>query len=66
MTHFIYAEEIRKQNPNLYMVRVDFDSLLTNITLDYTIGISVGSLDNDNEIPPKIFKLNLLSSIWCC
>ena len=36
---FHFAEEVCKQDPNLYMANPDADSLFTNILLDETIGI---------------------------
>ena len=44
-----FAEEIRKQDPNLYMASLDVDSLFANIPLDETIDICIDSLYNDNE-----------------
>ena len=38
---FSFAEEIRNQNPNLYMATFDVESLFTNIPLDETIKICV-------------------------
>ena len=50
---FHFAEEICKQNSNLYMASQDVGSLFTNIPLDKTIG----SLYNDNEnIPEEVFR----------
>ena len=46
---FHFAEEIRKQDPNLYMASLDVDSLFANIPLDETIDICIDSLYNDNE-----------------
>ena len=51
-----FAEEICKQDPNLYMARLDVDSLFTNIPLDKTIDISIDSLYKDDENSPKIPK----------
>ena len=60
---FHFAEEICKQNPNLYMASLDVDSLFTNISLDKTIDICIDSLYNDKEntskIPKDVFR-NLL------
>ena len=47
-----FAEEICKQDSNLYLVNLEVNSLLTNIPVDKTIGICSDSLDNDNESPP--------------
>ena len=41
---FHFAEEIYKQDPNLYMASLDVDSLFTNIPLDETIDICINSL----------------------
>ena len=51
-SHFIFAEEICKQDPNLYMASLDVDSLFTNILLDKTID----SLYKDDENTPKTPK----------
>ena len=51
---FHFAEEICKQDPNLYMASLDVDSLFTNIPLDETIDISIDSLYKDDENSPKI------------
>ena len=51
-----FAEEICKQDPNLYMASLDVDSLFTNIPLDETIDISIDSLYKDDENSPKIPK----------
>ena len=53
---FHFAEEICKQDPNLYMASLDVDSLFTNIPLDETIDISIDSLYKDDENSPKIPK----------
>ena len=53
---FHFAEEICKQNPNLYMSSVDVDSLFINISLDETIDICIDSLYTDDENTPKIPK----------
>ena len=53
---FHFAEEICKQDPNLYMSSLDVDSLFTNIPLDETIDISIDSLYKDDENSPKIPK----------
>ena len=53
---FHFAEEICKQDPNLYMASLDVDSLFTNIPLDETIDISIDSLYKDDENSPKISK----------
>ena len=47
---FHFAEEICKQDPNLYMASLDVDSLFTNIPLDET------DENNPNENSPKIPK----------
>ena len=63
---FHFAEEIFKEGPNLYMASQYVDSLFTNIPLDETIDIYIGSLYNDNENTPKIRKnvfLNLLDVV---
>ena len=61
---FHFAEEICKQDTNLYMASLDVDSLFTNIPLDETIDISIDSLykddENTNKIPKDIFR-NLLT-----
>lgn len=41
---FSFAEEIRKQNPDLYMASFDVDSLFTNVPLDETITICLDLL----------------------
>ena len=51
-----FAEEICKQDPNLYMASLDVDSLFTNIPLDETIDICIDSLYKDDENSPKIPK----------
>ena len=51
---FHLVEEICKQDPNLYMASLDVDSLFTNIPLDETIDICIGSLYKDDENTPKI------------
>ena len=53
---FHFAEEICKQDPNLYMACLDVDSLFTNTPLEETIDICIDSLYNDNENTPKIPK----------
>ena len=61
---FHFAEEICKQDTNLYMASLDVDSLFTNIPLDETIDISIDSLykddENTNKIPKDVFR-NLLT-----
>ena len=61
---FHFAEEICKQDTNLYMASLDVDSLSTNIPLDETIDISIDSLykddENTNKIPKDVFR-NLLT-----
>ena len=53
---FHFAEEICKQDPNLYMASLDIDSLFTNLPLDETIDICIDSLYKDDENNPKIPK----------
>ena len=53
---FHFAEEICKQDPNLYMASLDVDSLFTNIPLDETIDICIDSLYKADENTPKISK----------
>ena len=53
---FHFAEEICKQDPNLYMASLDVDSLFTNIPPDETIDICIDSLYKDDENSPKILK----------
>ena len=53
---FHFAEEICKQDPNLYMASLDFDSLFTNVPLDKTIDICIDSLYKDDENSPKVRK----------
>ena len=53
---FHFAEEICKQDPNLYMASLDVDSLFTNIPLDETIDICIDSLYKDDDNTPKIPK----------
>ena len=53
---FRFAEEICKQNPNLYMASLDVDSLFTKIPLDEVIDICIDSLYKDDENTPKISK----------
>ena len=50
---FHFAEEICKQNPNLYMASLDADLLFTNIPLDETIDICIDSLYKDDENTPN-------------
>ena len=51
---FHFAENICKQNTNLYMASLGVDSLFTNIPLDETIDICFDSLYKDDENTPKI------------
>ena len=51
---FNFAEEICKQDPNLYMASLDVDSLFTSISLDGTTDICINSLYKDDENAPKI------------
>ena len=64
-THFIFAEKICKQDPNLYMASLDVDTFFTNILLDETIDICIDSLYNANEntskTPEGVFR-NLLNA----
>ena len=53
---FHFAEEICKQDPNLYIASLDVDSLVTNIPLNKTIDIYIDSLYKDDENSPKIRK----------
>ena len=53
---FHSAEEISKQDSNLYMGILDVDSLFTNIPLDDNIDICIDSLYKDDENTPKIPK----------
>ena len=53
---FHFAEEICKQDLNLFMANLDVDSLFNNIPLDETIDIYTDSLYEDNENSPKIPK----------
>ena len=53
---FHLAEEICKQDSNLYMASLDVDSLFTNIPLDKTTDICIDSLYNDKENTSKIPK----------
>ena len=53
---FHFAEEICKQEPNLYTASLDVDSLFTNIPVDETIDICIDSLYKDDENTPKIPK----------
>ena len=53
---FHFAEEVCKQDPNLYMASLDVDSLFTNIPLDEIIDICIDSLYQDDENSPKILK----------
>ena len=61
---FHFAEEICKQDANLYMASLDMDFLFTNIPLDETIDICIDSLYKDSEntakIPKDVFR-NLLN-----
>ena len=63
---FHLAEEICKQDPNLYMASPDVDSLFTNIPLREAIDICIASLYKDDEytlkIPKDIF-CNLLDDL---
>ena len=63
---FHLAEEICKQDPNLYMASPDVDSLFTNIPLREAIDICIASLYKDDEytlkIPKDIF-CNLLDDV---
>ena len=45
---FQFAEEICKQDPNLYMASLDVDSSYANILLDKTIDICIDSLYKDD------------------
>ena len=53
---FHFAEEIDKQDPNLYMASLEVDSLFTNIQLGENIDICINSLYKDDENTPKIPK----------
>ena len=53
---FNFAEEICKQDPNLYMAGLDADSLFTNIPLDKAIDICIYNLYKDDEHSPKISR----------
>ena len=53
---FHFAEEICKQDPNLYMASQDVDSLFTNIPLDEAIDICIYYLYKDDEHSPKISR----------
>ena len=53
---FHIAEEICKQDPNLYLASLDVDSLFTKIPLDKTIDICIDSLYKEDENTPKIPK----------
>ena len=53
---FHFAEEISKQDSNLYMAILDVDSLFTNIPLDDNIDICIDSLYKDDDNTPKIPK----------
>ena len=53
---FHFAEEICKQDPNLYMASLDVDSLFTNIPLDKTIDICIDSL---YKILKDVFRIYL-------
>ena len=46
---FSFAEDIAKQNVNLYMASFDVDNLFTNIPLDETIEICVSKLFEKNK-----------------
>ena len=50
---FHFAEEICKQDPNLYMASLDVNSLFTNIPLNET-NICIDSLYKNDENSPKI------------
>ena len=50
---FHFAEEICKQDPNLYMASLDLNSLFTNIPLNET-NICIDSLYKNDENSPKI------------
>ena len=53
---FSFAEDIRKQNPNLYMTSFDVDSLFTNIPLDETIQICTNNLFKDKRKVKGLLK----------
>ena len=53
---FHFAEEIDKQDPNLYMASLEVDSLFTNIQLGENIDTCINSLYEDDENTPKISK----------
>ena len=53
---FHFAEEICKQDPNLYVTSQDVDSLFTNIPVDENIDICIDSLYKNDENTPKIPK----------
>ena len=46
---FSFAEDIRKQDSNLYMTSFDVDSLFTNIPLNETINICLNNLYKDRK-----------------
>ena len=51
-----FAEEICKQDTNLYMASLEVDSLFTNIRLDKTIDICIDSLYKDDDNTLEILK----------
>ena len=57
---FNFAEEICKQDPDLYMTSLDVDSLFTNIPLEETTDICIDCLYQDDEnspvIPEDVFR----------
>ena len=53
---FHFAEEICKQDSNLYMASLDNDSLFANIPVDENTDICIDSLYKDDENSPKIPK----------
>ena len=46
---FEFSCDILNKNPNLFMARLDVDSLFTNIPLDKTINIIIEKLLSENE-----------------
>ena len=51
-----FAEEICKQDTNLYMASLEVDFLFTNIRLDKTIDICIDSLYKDDDNNLRILK----------
>ena len=53
---FSFANDVRSQDPNLFMSSLDVDALFTNIPLDETINICVNLVFKDQDIAHNLNK----------